>query len=316
MASKIFLIDTMALIYKAHFGMVKNPMTTSKGLPTGAIYAFTNMLLSILKKYEPTHLAAAFDSSRPTFRHEICKEYKSHRPPQPSEITVAIPYIKKMLDAFGIPCLTLEGYEADDIIGTLAHKAVATAEVVYIVSPDKDFDQLLTNDRIFIYKPAATAKQEAQLISHKDVLERWGIDRVGQMCDILGLYGDASDNIPGVPGIGPKISSTLIKDFGSIENLLENLDQLNKKFIRETLETSKDKAVLSKKLATIDTDVPIDCSLESLKHRGHDEVKLKELFTELEFFSLMKKMFPEYELTAPKYSVQPSLFDKLLPEVS
>lgn len=310
MTSKIFLLDAMALIYKAHFGMVKNSMSNSKGLPTGAIYAFTNMLLGILKKYEPTHVAAAFDSSKPTFRHDICKEYKSHRPPQPAEITVAIPYIKKIIDALGISSVMLEGYEADDIIGTLTRRSASLVETVYIVSPDKDFDQLLTSDRIYIYKPATTAKQEMQLISQKNVLERWGIDNVGQVCDILGLQGDVSDNIPGVAGIGRKISSSLIKDFGSVDSLLNNLDKLKRKFIRDNLERYKEQAVLSKKLATIDTDVPIEYTLESLKYKGYDEVKIKELFTELEFLSLMKKFFPENGNKTHNPSAQPSLFSE------
>jgi DNA polymerase-1 len=287
--SKIFLLDTMALVYRAHFGMIKNPRFTSKGFNTAAIYGFTNTLMGLIERNKPTHIGAAMDCATPTFRHIASEDYKSHRESQPEDITIAMPYIRKILDAFNIKILELEGYEADDIIGTVTRQAVADDCLVYLMSSDKDFAQLLTTTNVFLYRPGI-AKQEIQILGQKDILSNWGIDNVEQVCDILGLQGDASDNISGVPKIGAKTASKLIKTYGSIENLLQNTHEL-KGSIRETLERHAELAISSKELATICTSVPMSYTYRDLVYTEYDEQKLKSLFIELEFRSLLNKLF-------------------------
>lgn len=286
---KLFLLDTMALVYRAHFGMIKNTRFTSKGFNTAAIYGFTNTLLSVLDRNKPTHIGAAMDCIAPTFRHIASEQYKSHRESQPEDITLAMPYIRKILDSFNIKILQIEGYEADDIIGTVAKQAVDDGCLVYLMSSDKDFAQLLTHKNIFLYRPGI-AKQEIQILGQKDILLNWDIDRVEQVCDILGLQGDASDNISGVPKIGSKIASKLVKTYGSIENLLKNTHEL-KGSIKETIEQHADLALSSKELATICTSVPISYTYKDLSYTTYDDEKLKNLFIELEFRSLLDKMF-------------------------
>lgn len=280
----------MGLIYRAHFGMIKNPRITSKGLNTAAIYGFTNTLLGVLDRQNPSHLAAVMDCAAPTFRHLASEQYKSHREAQPEDISLAIPYIRRILEAFNIRVLQVEGYEADDVIGTMSVRAIQEGFFVYLMSSDKDFAQLLTTDKIFIYKPGFSANQEVQCLSQKDILANWDIENVGQVCDILGLQGDASDNIAGVPKIGPKTANKLIKAYGSIENLLANTSNLTGN-IKDTLEIHADQALLSKQLATICTSAPLNCTCDELFYPSYNKEKLKDIFEELEFRSLLKRMF-------------------------
>ena len=288
--NKLFLLDAMALIYRAHFAFVKNPRINSKGMNTGAVLGFTNTLVEILQKESPTHIAVAFDSPAPTFRHEAFKEYKAHREAQPEDITLAIPYAKKIVSAFQIPVLEKKGYEADDIIGTLTQKVEKAHFEVYMMTPDKDFAQLV-DDHIYLYKPSFLGNG-VSILGKQEVLEKWGIQHVDQVRDILGLQGDPVDNIPGIPKIGPKTAKKLIHAFGSVENLVANADQLQGK-LRENVRIYGQQGILSKELATIHTDVPLDFELEQSRYQGPHETQLKTLFHELEFRTLTQRVFRE-----------------------
>ena len=303
--SKLFLLDAMALIYRAHFAFSKNPRINSKGINTGAVLGFTNSLVEIIRKEAPTHLAVAFDLPGPTFRHQAFEAYKAHREAQPEDITLAIPYVKKIVRAFQIPVLEKEGYEADDVIGTLARQASQDHFEVYMMTPDKDFGQLV-DDHIYLYKPAFLGNG-VTVLGKKEVLEKWGIQRVDQVRDILGLQGDAVDNIPGIPKVGPKTAQKLIQDFGSVENLIANADQLQGK-LRENVLTYGQQGLLSKALATIHTDVPLDFDLAQSQYHGPNEAQLKDLFHELEFRTLLQRLFGE-EATPTKPEAQTVLFD-------
>ena len=295
----------MALIYRAHFAFSKNPRINSKGINTGAVLGFTNSLVEIIRKEAPTHLAVAFDLPGPTFRHQAFEAYKAHREAQPEDITLAIPYVKKIVRAFQIPVLEKEGYEADDVIGTLARQASQDHFEVYMMTPDKDFGQLV-DDHIYLYKPAFLGNG-VTVLGKKEVLEKWGIQRVDQVRDILGLQGDAVDNIPGIPKVGPKTAQKLIQDFGSVENLIANADQLQGK-LRENVLTYGQQGLLSKALATIHTDVPLDFDLAQSQYHGPNEAQLKDLFHELEFRTLLQRLFGE-EATPTKPEAQTVLFD-------
>ncbi len=286
--NKLFLLDAMALIYRAHFAFVKNPRINSKGVNTGAILGFTNALVEIINKEAPTHLAVAFDTSAPTFRHQAFKAYKAHREAQPEDITLAIPYVKKIVRAFQIPVLEKEGYEADDLIGTLARQATKEYFTVYMMTPDKDFAQLV-DDHIYLYKPTFMGNG-ASILGREEVLAQWGIEQVDQVRDILGLQGDAVDNIPGIPMIGAKTAKKLIQTFGSVENLVANADQLQGK-LQENVKIYGQQGILSKELATICTNVPLAFELEQSHYQGPDEVLLKALFHELEFNMLLQRVF-------------------------
>lgn len=294
---KLFLLDAMALIYRAYFAMSRNPQINSKGLNTSAILGFANTLLEILKHENPTHIGVAFDTMAPTQRHEDFAEYKANREKMPEDLAAAIPYVKELLDALNIPVLLLDGYEADDIIGTLAKKAEKKGFITYMMTPDKDFGQLVS-DKIFMYKPSRNGKP-AEIWGPKEVCERYGIERPEQFIDILGLWGDAVDNIPGVPGIGEKTAAKLIAQFGSIENLLKNTHQLKGK-LRENLEKYADQALQSKQLATILTDVPLPFEPEKLKMGAPDHEALKKLFEELEFRTFAKRFFTWLSLQQPQ----------------
>ncbi len=285
---KLFLLDAMALIYRAYFAMSRHPQINSKGLNTSAILGFANTLLEILKNEKPTHMGVAFDTMAPTQRHEDFAEYKANREKMPEDLATAIPYVKELLEALNIPVLLLDGYEADDIIGTLAKKAEKKGFITYMMTPDKDFGQLVS-DKIFMYKPSRNGKP-AEIWGPQEVCQRYGIEHPAQFIDILGLWGDAVDNIPGVPGVGEKTAAKLIAQFGSIENLLENTHQLKGK-LRENLEKYADQARVSKQLATILTDVPLPFEPEKLKMGAPDREKLKKLFDELEFRTFAKRFF-------------------------
>ena len=284
---KLFLLDAMALIYRAYFAFANNHRINSKGQNTSAVFGFATTLLEVLKKEKPTHIAVAFDTAAPTARHEEFADYKAHRQEIPEDLAMAIPYVQQVCEAFNIPVLSLDGYEADDIIGTLAKTAEKQGFDTYMMTPDKDFGQLV-DEHTFIYKPAR-AGSGAEVMGVAEVCARWEIERVEQVKDILGLMGDASDNIPGIRGVGEKTAIKLIKEFGSVENLIKNTEKL-KGSLKEKVETHKDMAVQSKRLATIILDVPIKIKPDELKIRDWNKDALKELFTELEFRKLAEQI--------------------------
>ncbi len=285
---RLFLLDAMALIYRAYFALNRNPRINSKGLNTSAILGFANTVLDILKNENPTHIGIAIDTMAPTQRHIDFVDYKAQREKMPEDIAKSLPYITKLIEYLNIPLLFVDGYEADDVIGTLAKKAEKAGFTVYMMTPDKDFGQLVS-ENIFMYKPARMGNK-AEIWGVKEVCERYGIERPEQLIDILGLWGDVSDNIPGVPGIGEKTAAKLIAQFGSIENLLQNSGKLKGK-LKENLEKYAEQALQSKKLATIILDVPIEFDEEKLKRGEPDKEALKELFEELEFRNFAKRFF-------------------------
>ena len=288
MPKKLFLLDGMALIYRAHFAFVQRPIFTSKGVNTSALFGFTQTLLDILTNQQPTHLAVAFDTPAPTARHREFPDYKAQREETPEDIVQALPHVRRLIEAFHIPALVLDGYEADDLIGTIVKRAEAEGFESYMVTADKDFSQLVT-DRTFLYKPARSGS-EIEILGPARVCEKWGVARPEQVIDLLGLWGDASDNIPGVPGIGEKTASKLIAQYGSVENLLAHTAELKGKQ-RENLEHYRDQALLSKRLATINLAVPLEVRLEALKLRPADEEAVKQLLVEFEFNAIGRRLF-------------------------
>ncbi|WMJ71996.1 DNA polymerase I [Cytophagaceae bacterium ABcell3] len=284
---KLFLIDAMALIYRAHFAFSKNPRITSTGINTSAIFGFTNSLLEVLFKEKPSHIGVAIDTAAPTFRHENFKEYKANRQEQPEDISIAIPYVKKLLDCFNIPLLGIDGYEADDVIGTLSKMACKEGFQVYMMTMDKDYCQLV-NDCVFLYKPSYMGNG-VEVYDVNRVLERFNVEKVDQVRDILGLQGDASDNIPGIPGVGEKTAQKLIKEFGNVENLIDNAESLKGKLKERIIEHGA-QGVLSKELATIYTEVPVTFDEEVFRYKGPDEEKVGAFCDELEFRTLRKRI--------------------------
>ncbi|KAA5545644.1 DNA polymerase I [Adhaeribacter rhizoryzae] len=293
---KLFLLDAMALIFRAHFAFSKNPRINSKGMNTGAALGFTNTLFEVLSKEKPTHIGVAMDGPSKTFRHDSFTEYKANRQAMPEDIGIAIPYVKKIVDAFNIPLLILPGYEADDIIGTLSCKAEKANFDVYMMSPDKDFCQLVT-DHVYLYKPAFLGNG-VDILDVKKVCEKWEISNVKQVIDILGLQGDAVDNIPGIPGIGEKTAKTLIQKYGSVENLIAHADELKGKQ-RENIIQFAEQGLLSKELATIHLDVPITFDESQFEYKGPDVNKLTALFEELEFRQLAQRILGTSLAAAP-----------------
>lgn len=285
---KLFLLDGMALIYRAHFALSKTPRFTSGGLNTSAVLGFTNTLLDVLKKENPTHMAVVFDTEAPTERHTDFQDYKAHREAMPEDLSKALPYIFKLILGFNIPVITSDGYEADDIIGTLAKKAEQKGYQVYCMTPDKDFAQLVS-DNIFIYKPGRQGN-EMEILGVKEVLAKWEIERVEQVIDILGLWGDAVDNIPGIPGVGEKTAKTLIKQYGSMEGIFANSHELKGK-LKENIEANVEQGLLSKKLATILLNVPVELDEEGLEICAPSKELLEPLFAELEFRTLGRRVF-------------------------
>ncbi|GAA4456771.1 hypothetical protein GCM10023189_26520 [Nibrella saemangeumensis] len=295
---KLFLLDAMALIYRAHFAFSKAPRITTRGLNTSAVFGFMNALLEVLNKEKPTHIGVAFDSSKKTFRHEQFPMYKATRQSQPEDISVAIPYVKKVIEAMNIPMLIMDGYEADDIIGTLAKKASMAGFEVFMMTPDKDYGQLV-EDHIYIYKPAFMGKS-AEKLGVSEILERWQIQDISQVTDMLGLMGDSVDNIPGIPGVGEKTAQKLIADFGSVENLLANADQLKGK-LKENVVQFGQQGLLSKQLATIHIDVPVPFEEEALILSEPDKPRLSALLDELEFRQMRRRLLGEdYDGPAPQ----------------
>ncbi|MFI5172455.1 MAG: DNA polymerase I [Chitinophagales bacterium] len=303
---KLYLLDAFALIFRSYFAFAKNPIINSKGQNTSAIFGFVNTLNLLLKKTNSTHIAVCFDSLEPTHRETTYAEYKAQRPEAPEDIKFAIPYIKEIVNAFNIPLIEKPGYEADDIIGTLAKKAKAAGYCVYMVTMDKDYGQLMEED-IFMYRPSFTGTG-FDTLTVDDILKKWEITDPCQVIDILGLMGDAVDNIPGVPGIGEKTAKKLIQEYGSVEGLYENTDKLKGK-LQENVITYKEQALLSKHLATITLDVPVDFEEDKLIIDNPDREKLAAIFQELEFRKLGKDILGEdYSVNAEKKTEQLDLF--------
>ncbi|MCS7028206.1 MAG: DNA polymerase I [Bacteroidia bacterium] len=299
---RLFLLDGMALVYRAHFAFIQNPRKTSKGFDTSAIFGFCNSLLEVLQKEKPDYIGVAFDTHEPTFRHEQNAAYKAHRPDTPKEILDAIPYIHRILDAMGIPKLSVPGYEADDVIGTLAKKAAQQGIKTYMMTPDKDFCQLV-EENIICYRPKRVGN-EIEILDIQGVIDKFGVPPA-QVPDVLGLWGDNVDNIKGIPGIGEKTAKKLIQEYGSVENLIQNADKLKGK-LKENVIQYAQQGLESKQLATIRTDVPIELELDKLKASPFNQTELKAIFEELEFKTLSKRLFGEKE------NVQKDLFGNVV----
>ena len=285
---KLFLLDAYALIYRAYYALIKNPRINSKGFNTSAILGFVNTLEEVLKKENPTHIGIAFDPAGPTFRHEAYEQYKAQREETPEVIRLSVPIIKDIIRAYNIPILEVPGYEADDVIGTLATQAGKKQIPTYMMTPDKDYGQLVS-DCVFMYRPKYGDK-EFEVMGVEEVKAKFSIASPLQVIDMLGLMGDSADNIPGCPGVGEKTAQKLIAEFGSIENLLEHTDQL-KGAIRTKVETNREQICFSKFLATIKTDVPIELDLDALKRKSPNESELRKIFEELEFRTLLERVF-------------------------
>lgn len=318
---KLFLLDGMALVYRAYFAMQRSPRYTSYGLNTSAILGFANTLYDILKNENPTHIAVAFDTAGPTSRHEEFTEYKANREAMPDDLAESLPIIRELIEAFNIPVLIAEGYEADDIIGTLAKNAEKEGFQVYMVTPDKDFGQLVS-ENIFIYKPGRMGNK-AEILGVAEVCERFGINYPTQMIDLLGLMGDASDNIPGIFGVGEVTAKKLIAQFGSIENIYKNENDIKNPKLKQKVIDGKDSALLSRQLATIILDTPVEFDAEAFKKTTPNVPKLKALLEKLEIRNFAKRVMTDLSISNPELllnessveikkenaTFQPSLFD-------
>ena len=319
--SKLFLLDAYALIYRAYYAFIKNPRINSKGFNTSAILGFVNTLEEVLKKENPTHIGVAFDPPGPTFRHEAFEQYKAQREETPEAIRLSVPIIKDIIKAYRIPILEVAGYEADDVIGTLATEAGNQGITTYMMTPDKDYGQLVT-DHVFMYRPKYGDK-EFEVMGVEQVKAKFDIQSPAQVIDMLGLMGDSSDNIPGCPGVGEKTAQKLIAEFGSIENLLEHTDQL-KGALKTKVETNREMIIFSKFLATIKVDVPIRLDMNSLVREQADEDTLRKIFEELEFRTLMERIFKKESSPPPPIAgtlfnqengpVQGNLFEEFTPD--
>ncbi len=319
---KLFLLDAYALIYRAFFAMNKNPRMNSKGVNTSAVMGFLNSLYEILKNEKPTHIGVAFDVAGTAQRQAEYSEYKANREKMPDDLRDSIPYIIRLIEAFNIPVYGVEGYEADDVIGTLSKKAEQQGFVTYMMTPDKDFGQLVT-DKILLYKPAKFG-EPAQIWGPKEVCERYGIQEPKQLIDILGLWGDAADNIPGIPGIGEKTAAQLVGQYGSVENLIAHADELKGKQ-KENVINFAEQGLMSKALATINLEVPVEFDEEELKAKEPDLPALMALFEELEFKTFAKRFLEDYKKShsnAPQVETptakpsSPDLFSNETPSAS
>src|SRR5450432_1259983 len=290
MEKKLFLLDAMALIYRAYYALIRSPIITTKGKNTNAQFGFTNTLFDIISKEKPTHLAVAFDTWAPTERHTDFVAYKANRQEAPEDLIASLSDIKKIIQGFNLPVVECDGYEADDIIGGLAQQAEKEGFEVFMVTPDKDFGQLVT-DKIKIYKPGYQGGK-VEIMGAKEVCERWNIKDVSQVIDILGLMGDAVDNIPGIPGIGEKTASKLLAEYGTLDDVLANADSI-KGSLGEKIRAGKESAIMSKKLATIITEVPCVFHDEDFRVKPFNLEVLKDLFTELEFKTLGRRILGE-----------------------
>ena len=324
---RLVLFDGMAIVYRAYYALSGSNRMNSKGVNTSAVLGFTTTLYDLAKKLQPTHMAVAFDLQKPTFRHEMYAEYKANREAMPEAIQVGLPYIRSIIAAFNIPVLTCEGYEADDVIGTASHWAEQQGfDDVVMVTPDKDFAQLVT-EHVHIYRFGRMGRPD-QILGIDEVKEKFGVDRCEQVKDLLGLWGDSSDNIPGIPGVGEKTAKKLIAQFGSIEEMVSRTDEIKNDKIRGLVEQYSQQALFSKQLATIVLDAPLQLDEDELALRKPDYSELQKLFSELEFRNLAKRMYTDLSISDPAEaqrfakasaapakppvdkSGQPSLFDQ------
>ena len=308
MEKKLFLLDALALIYRAYYALIRNPRITSRGKNTNAQFGFTNTLFDLIHKEHPTHLAVCFDTHAPTERHTDFADYKANRQEAPEDLLASLPDIKKIIQGFNIPVVELDGYEADDVIGTVAWQAADLGYSVYMVTPDKDYGQLLIHPKVYIYKPPSFGNAE-EIVTAEKICEKWGISRVEQVVDMLGLMGDAVDNIPGIAGVGEKTAAKLLKEYDTLENVLAHADEI-KGALGEKVRAGKEAAIMSKKLATIITNVPVSFHEEDYRLKEWNKELLTEVFTELEFKTLGKRIlgdnFNAFQ-SAPK-SIQTDLF--------
>ena len=284
---RLFIIDGYATLYRSHYALIRNPLTTTAGMPTSAVFGFANQVFQLLEEENPDYIVAAFDPKGKNFRHELYTDYKANRSAMPDEIQTQLPYLWELLDGMNIPVLRIEGVEADDVIGTVAKMCEKDDLQCNIVSGDKDFMQLI-NDKTLLYAPQAR-RREKEIFNAQKVSEKWGVGPE-HIIDLLGLMGDSSDNVPGVEGVGPVTAKKLIQKFGSMENIYENIDQIENEKLKEKLLNSKESAFLSKKLVTILTDVKVDASISDFEKKEVDKTKLESIFKELEFTGLLKKI--------------------------
>ncbi|HBB58006.1 MAG TPA: DNA polymerase I, partial [Chitinophagaceae bacterium] len=324
MDKRVFLLDAFALVFRAYYALIRSPRLTSTGKNTNAQFGFTNALLDLINKQKPSHMAVCFDTGAPTERHTDYADYKANRQETPEDILDAVPDIKKIIEAFNIPIVELDGFEADDVIGTLSKQAEQAGYEVYMVTPDKDYGQLVS-EKIKIYKPAYGGN-DAEILGPAEVCARWNITDVSQVIDMLGMMGDAVDNIPGIPGVGEKTAAKFLQEYGSLENTLANADQI-KGAMGEKVRKGKELAVLSKKLATIITNVPVAFHEEDFKLKEWNREQLKEIFSALEFRTLGKRLLGDDFVVPPSsrsvvekqmpQGVQTDLFGNIIsPEVS
>jgi DNA polymerase-1 len=290
MEKKVFLLDAFALVFRAYYALIRNPRLTSKGKNTNAQFGFTNALVELITKQKPSHMAVCFDTSAPTERHTDFADYKANRQETPEDISAAVPDIKKIIEGFNIPVIGIDGYEADDVIGTLSKLGEKAGYEVYMVTPDKDYGQLVS-EKIKIYKPAYQGN-DAEILGPAEICAKWNIKDVTQVIDMLGMMGDAVDNIPGIPGVGEKTAAKFLAEYGSLENTLANADKI-KGAMGEKVKKGKKMAILSKKLATIITNVPVEFHEEDFRLKEWNKEKLKEVFAELEFRTLGKRLLGE-----------------------
>ncbi|MDD2792261.1 MAG: DNA polymerase I [Sediminibacterium sp.] len=312
MSKKLFLLDALALIYRAYYGLIRNPRITSRGINTNAQFGFTSTLYDLINKEKPTHLAVCFDTHAPTERHTDFTDYKANRQEAPEDLLASIPDIQRIIRGFNIPVVEMDGYEADDVIGTVAWQAADAGYEVYMVTPDKDYGQLLTKPNVYIYKPPYMGGAEEILTAAK-VCAKWDIERIEQVVDMLGLMGDAVDNIPGIPGVGEKTAAKLLKQFGTLEEVVANADSL-KGSLGEKVRNGKEMAIMSKKLATIITNVPVQFHEEDYRLKEWNTEALTEAFTELEFKTLGKRILGENfnAFHAAPEGVQTDLFGNIV----
>lgn len=307
MDKRLFLLDAMALIFRAYYALIRSPRITSQGKNTNAQFGFTNALLELINNRNPTHMAICFDTQAPTERHTDFTDYKANRQEAPEDLLLAIPDIKRIIRGFNIPVVELDGFEADDVVGTLSKQAAAVGYDVFMVTPDKDYGQLVS-DKIKIYKPGYQGG-DIEIMGPEEICAKWNIRSVDQVIDMLGLMGDAVDNIPGIAGVGEKTAAKLLNEFGSLENIIANADSI-KGALGEKVRNGKDSAILSKKLATIITNVPVEFHEEDFRLKDWNREALKEIFTELEFKTVAKRILGEDILTPNQFQppVQTDLF--------
>ena len=306
---KLMLIDGMAMVYRAYYALNHNPRMNSRGMNTSAVLGFTTTLYDLLRSQKPTHCAVAFDLSEPTFRHERYEQYKANRDAMPEDIQQALPYIHRVIDGFAIPIVTKAGYEADDVIGTLAHQAEkAGFDEVLMVTPDKDFAQLVT-DKVHLYRFGRMGKPDS-IYTPKEVCEAFGVSEPSQVADILGLWGDSIDNIPGIPGVGEKKAKQLVGEFGSVENLVAHSDEVKNEKLRGLVKEYAEQALLSKELATICREVPVELDEAMVAVTRPDYEGLAAIFSELEFRAFAKRVYTDLSVSDPELAMKLNLRTK------